>query len=337
MTEGPTGTAAAPTAAPAAVRTTSAVGTAHAKAILFGEHSVVYGSPAVAIPLTSLNATARITAGTGGLRIDSDLYSGAAADAPPRLQPLIAAVQSACARTGQSACARTGADPDLLALELTSSIPYERGLGSSAAVAVAVARAVAALTATRLDEDEVHEVVMAAERIAHGRSSGLDGRTVASSSPIRFQNGVVTPVEVGGTFEFVLADSGHAGSTSEAVGSVRARMEDSPSEVGAVLNRLGALAEGSLSRLAAGDVAGLGEQMDDAHALLAELGVSDASLETLVAAARGAGAAGAKLTGGGRGGCVLTLAHDGAHAAQIAETLRAAGAARTWQTKVEPA
>ncbi|WP_291796163.1 mevalonate kinase [Brevibacterium sp.] len=329
MTEGPTGTAAAPTAAPAAVRTTPAVGTAHAKAILFGEHSVVYGSPAVAIPLTSLNATARITAGTGGLRIDSDLYSGAAADAPPRLQPLIAAVQSACARTG--------ADPDLLALELTSSIPYERGLGSSAAVAVAVARAVAALTATRLDEDEVHEVVMAAERIAHGRSSGLDGRTVASSSPIRFQNGVVTPVEVGGTFEFVLADSGHAGSTSEAVGSVRARMEDSPSEVGAVLNRLGALAEGSLRRLAAGDVAGLGEQMDDAHALLAELGVSDASLETLVAAARGAGAAGAKLTGGGRGGCVLTLARDGAHAAHIAETLRAAGAARTWQTKVEPA
>ncbi|WP_029088583.1 mevalonate kinase [Brevibacterium album] len=314
MTAGPAG-------APAAT------GTAHAKAILFGEHSVVYGSPAVAIPLTALNASAHLSAGADGLRIDCDLYSGDAADAPARLLPLVAAVSSACARTG--------IDPQRIALQLTSSIPYERGLGSSAAVAVAVARGIAALTGTVLDADAVHAVAMDAERIAHGRSSGLDGRTVASEAPIRFQNGVVTPVEVSGSFEFVLADSGHAGSTAEAVGSVRAGMEESPSRVGGLLESLGLLAEASLARLAAGDVAGLGAQMSEAHTCLAELGVSDDSLERLVSAATAGGAAGAKLTGGGRGGCVLALARSAAHAADLAETLRAAGAARTWQTTVE--
>jgi mevalonate kinase len=86
--------------------------------------------------------------------------------------------------------------------------------------------------------------------------------------------------------------------------------------------------------LSAGDGETLGCQMSEAHGHLAELGVSDVALERLIDAASAAGALGAKLTGGGRGGCVIALARDDEHGAQLEHALRSAGAARTWRTTV---
>lgn len=307
-----------------------AAGTAHAKAILFGEHAAVYGAPAVAIPLHALTATAEVSPlPEGRLVLDSELYSGDAADAPQRILPLSTAARAALALSDR---------PDLgLHLRLRSTIPYERGLGSSAAVAAAVARAVAALTRTELSAEAVHDVIMQAEHIAHGRSSGLDGRAVASDAPIRFQGGAATAIRVGAPFTFVLADSGHAGSTSVAVGAVRELREAFPVRVDGLIARLAALSEDSLGFLAGGAASDLGAAMFEAHRLLTELEVSDPSLERLVAAAESAGALGAKLTGGGRGGCVIALARSAEHAPALADALESAGAARTWQTTVETA
>ncbi len=303
------------------------LGGAHAKAILFGEHAVVYGAPAVAIPLHALTAVARVRPRPAGTRIHSALFHGDADDAPARIQPLLEAVYSAQRHTGSMA---SGVE-----LRLDSTVPYERGLGSSAVVGVAVARAVAALAGVELTPDEVFEVAMDCERIAHGRSSGLDPRTVISEVPIRFHAGTVAPVRVGAPLVFVLADSGHAGSTSQAVGSVRARLEAEPDRVTPLIDRLGEIAESSLDQLASGDRDALGAQMSEAHRHLAALGVSDVSLERLVDAASAAGAAGAKLTGGGRGGCVIALARDDEHGARLEHALRSAGATRTWRTTVE--
>jgi mevalonate kinase len=302
------------------------VGTAHAKAILFGEHAVVYGSPAVAVPLHALTARAEVTPRLGGTHIDSELFVGEADEAPARIQPLLAALHSAQARTAQAR--RT------LDLRLTSSIPYERGLGSSAAVAVAVARAVADLAGVPLTADEVFSVSMDAERIAHGSSSGLDGRTVCSPTPIRFHAGRVDPVAVSAPFTLVLADTGRAGSTSRSVGAVRSELSSDPSRFTPMIDRLGELAESSLTPLATGDRRALGAQMSEAHRTLAALGVSDPGLDRLVAAADAAGALGAKLTGGGRGGCILALANDEDHARLLENDLRHAGAVRTWCTSV---
>lgn len=318
---------------PSAVERTTgcgaATGAAHAKAILFGEHAVVYGAPAVAIPLHALTAVATVRRRSGGTHIHSALFHGNADDAPARIQPLLEALYSALRHTG-----RRGHDVDL---RLDSTIPYERGLGSSAAVAVAVARATAALEHHDLDAEEVHAVAMDAEKIAHGKSSGLDPRTVASEVPIRFLAGQVQPVDVGARLDFVLADTGRPGATGLAVNSVRERLAAEPDVVTPLIDRLWEIAETSMAQLAEGDRDALGAHMCEAHRHLAELGVSDVSLERLVDAAQRAGAHGSKLTGGGRGGCIIALARSGEHARSLEQALRTAGAARTWRTAVEAA
>lgn len=325
----PTGGLASTPASPATGDERTAVGAAHAKAILFGEHAVVYGAPAVAIPLHALSATARVTPRSSGTHIHSALFRGEADDAPARVQPLLEALYSAFRRTGHA-----GRHVDL---RLDSTIPYERGLGSSAAVAVAVARAVAALEHHDFGAEDVHAVAMDAEKIAHGKSSGLDPRTVASAVPIRFLGGKVSSMSVGARLDFVLADTGRAGATGKAVAAVRRRLEADPGIVTPLIDRLGELAETGMECIAAGDLEALGAHMCEAHRHLADLGVSDLTLERLVDAADRAGAMGAKLTGGGRGGCVIVLARDEGHAEQMESDLRRAGAARTWRTAVEAA
>jgi mevalonate kinase len=305
------------------------IGTSHAKAILFGEHAVVYGAPAIAIPLHTLTATARVRSRPDGLHLDTALFRGRATDVPDRIRPVVVALQSALDRTG-----RSDQGLDLL---LESTIPYERGLGSSAAVAVAIARAVYAFVGTPADPAQIDAIALDSEMIAHGSSSGLDGRTVASEAPIHFRAGRTSPVAVGSTLTLVLADTGHAGSTAESVGSVRLRLQEAPVSTGGLIDRLGQISEQALPALADGDVDALGALMDEAQQHLTTLGVSDESIRTLVAAAHEAHAAGAKLTGGGRGGCVIALAHDATHADRLETRLRAAGAARTWQTRLEAA
>lgn len=302
-------------------------GSAHAKAILFGEHAVVYGAPAIAVPLHRLEVQADVRrTELGELRIESELFAGAASGAPAQLRPVIAAVDAALASVGRAG--------DHLELRIRSAIPHGRGLGSSAAVATAIARAIAELYGVDLSLAERHEIVQQAERVAHGNPSGIDARAVAASAPIRFHGGEVSPVAVGAPLTFVLADSGVAGATADAVAGVRERRATDPEGIDAAIGRLSAIAEASTRDLGDGDRAALGSRMTEAHTALSVLGVSTPRLDALAGAARAAGALGAKLTGGGLGGCVLVLAASEDDAAHIALALRAAGAPRTWTTEV---
>jgi len=301
-------------------------GSAHAKAILFGEHAVVYGAPAIAVPIHELAAEARVEGTEHGLRIESELYSGEAQGAPSQLLPVITAVRAALAHFGLSDSG--------LKVQILSAIPHSRGLGSSAAVAAAVARAVAAWAGHMLGTAELYDLVQQAERIAHGNPSGLDARAVTAEGAIRFDFGAVSSVAIGAPLSFVLADSGIAGSTAEAVGAVRARRDADPELMDAMLSRLAEVAENSVSDLAAGDHQLIGARMREAHELLNSIGVSSPALNSLVQAATDAGALGAKLTGGGLGGCIIALADSPEHAEALGSALREAGAPRTWTATV---
>ena len=178
--------------------------------------------------------------------------------------------------------------------------------------------------------------MQAAETVAHGRPSGIDAWAVAKPAPIRFQTGCAQTIDVGQRLVFVLADSGHHGSTAEAVGGVRARRDADPTRIGGMIDRLAALTDAAVDDIRSGDRATIGARMIEAHGLLGEIGVSTPTLDSLVDAATAAGARGAKLTGGGLGGCVLALADDDDSAEELAEALRKAGAPRTWTTEVRP-
>ena len=306
----------------------AAQGFAHAKAILFGEHAVVYGSPAFAVPLHGLGVQADIRNSPGiETRIESQLFAGTAQSAPAMMGPVVAALQASLEATGEASAE--------VELRIRSAIPHGRGLGSSAAVATSVARAVAALRGQVIDGAALHTIVQKAETVAHGRPSGIDAWAVATPAPIRFQAGHATRIDVGRRLIFVLADSGHHGSTAEAVSGVRALRDAEPTRINAAISRLAELTESAVDDMQAGERDSIGARMLEAHSLLADIGVSTPTLDALVDAATAAGAPGAKLTGGGLGGCVLALADSDDQAEYLADSLRAAGAPRTWTTEVK--
>ncbi|MEJ6488881.1 mevalonate kinase [Leucobacter sp. USCH14] len=329
------------------------VGAAHAKAILFGEHAVVFGAPAIAIPVDSLTAEATIElAEPAGLRIASSLYTGPIDGAPTRLAPVVTAIRTSLERAGLAELAQSDSADDRAAdgdttdgealgagalVSITSSIPHERGLGSSAAVAAAIARAAFDLAGTPLDSETLFDLIQTAERVAHGKPSGIDARTVAATGAIRFNRGSVAPIRIGAPLILAFADTGHPGSTAKAVGSVQALREREPESTDARLSRLAEIAEHSIEDLASGDRTAVGAAMSEAHAILHGIGVSSERLDAIVAAACDAGATGAKLTGGGLGGCVIAVAGSEAHAEQIGTAMRGAGAERTWTVEVPAA
>ncbi|PZF01037.1 mevalonate kinase [Curtobacterium sp. MCLR17_040] len=303
----------------------------HGKTILIGEHAVVYGAPALVLPVLDARVVATVTpvaadAEQPGHSLQSTVHTGPLDLAPAAVMPTVTAVTATLRHFGVT--------DRHFHVRVDSEVPTARGMGSSAAVAAAVTAAVADALGEALDVETHHELIQECERVAHGRPSGLDARGVVASAPVWFEGGQIEPVTLGARFTFVVADTGVPGHTREAVSAVRARHDQDPVGVGTVIDRIGALARRARGTLEDGDAQALGATMDAAHDLLSTLDVSSDDLDRLVDAARAADALGAKLTGGGRGGCVLALAADDDHADRIAAALRGAGAAATWTTTI---
>lgn len=299
-----------------------------AKIILFGEHSVVYGQPALALPLRSLRMRARVTAAAGLSMLRSLDYAGPLADSGARFACLRRAVEVALDKVGHPEAQ--------LSVETVSDFPPERGMGSSAASAGAVIRAVLGAFSVVATAEELFDLTQRAEQVAHGQPSGLDAVTTSARGPVHFQSGHMELVPMNLDAHLVVADSGIRGSTRVAVSGVRTRFESDPDGVGEVLDELGELAREAIRDVAEGEIAPLGTAMNRAQQLLTHLGVSDHRLDLLNAAALGAGALGAKLTGGGLGGCVISLAPTVERAEHIRSALRSAGAVRTWVHPLHP-
>ncbi|MCU0723395.1 MAG: mevalonate kinase, partial [Planctomycetes bacterium] len=282
----------------------SAEASACAKAILIGEHAVVHGRPGIAVPLPSLRASARLSAGNPrgeGVRVEArDLGREGYPDEDPSLFPL--------AQAARLAFDRMGLPSPALTLRIESAIPVSRGLGSGAAVAAATARACAAFAGGAMTAEAVSAVAFEVEKLHHGTPSGIDNATVAFERPVWFTraDGAV-PLDAR-PFVLVLADSGARAKTADMVRIVARKLESDRREAVAILDRLGSLASRSREALASGGLAELGAAMDEAHRLLGDLGVSAPALDALVRAAKEAGALGAKLSGAGGGGYLLALA-----------------------------
>jgi mevalonate kinase len=298
------------------------MGHTRAKFILMGEHSVVYGRAAIALPLPALTMRVDLVATPGRARIASALYTGDLVDAPADLAGPVAAIAAAGDAFGVSR--------DGITIAVESTIPAERGLGSSAATAGAIVHAFADAAGRVLDAREHADLVQIAERVAHGTPSGLDAVATNSRVPVLFRAGLVEGVPMALDAAFVIADTGVRGRTRDAVGSVRSLREERPRWAEARIGRLGDLAESAVHDLAEGTADRLGARMSEAHGLLSELGVSSDGLDALVRVATDSGALGAKLTGGGRGGCIVALVASPADAAAVSRALVDAGAHATW-------
>ncbi len=305
---------------------------AHApgKAILFGEHAVVYGRPAVAVPVLDVQATVVVEdapPGSGITIVAEDVNRTFNLFDAPRDDPLRVIVSATLSRLG------VGMRVDLK-ITVSSTIPVARGLGSGAAVSTAMVRALGEHLNQWLTSRAVSDLVFETEKIHHGTPSGIDNTVIAFEKPVYFVKDAVTDVFwVGAPFQLVIGDTGIASPTRIAVGDVRTAWEQDQERYDEVFDEIGTLAHMGREAVEAGDVEAIGRLMDANQKLLRLIGVSSPELEGLIKAARHGGALGAKLSGAGRGGNMIAVVTSDT-AGQVSMMLRMAGAQNVILTEV---
>lgn len=304
------------------------------KAILFGEHAVVYHRPAIAVPVTQVKARAsvfaQIQAPAGQVWLDApDIHLSAMLDEVDPAQPLAILVREV---QRELALERFPA----LKITIRSDIPLAAGLGSGAAVSVAAIRALSAFVGHPLPDETVSRIAYRVEQVHHGTPSGIDNTVITYAQPIWFLRGAPFELlKVAQPFTLVIADSGITSPTVAAVQDIRRHHELDPLKYDAIFDAIASVVNRARTCIEQGQIHDLGPLMDENHCLLKRLDVSCGALDHLVDTAHSAGALGAKLIGGGRGGNMIALVHA-VDARLVAEALLRAGAVRTLITEVTP-
>lgn len=299
------------------------------KVILFGEHAVVYGKPAIAVPITEVQVI--VTAepaptGNGLTLVASNLEKSVRLSTVPRDDPLAAAARLTLVRLSVP-------EPDAT-LIISSTIPIASGLGSGTAVSTALIRALASFLGHPLETSAVSELVFEVEKIHHGTPSGIDNTVVAYEQPVYFvREQPIQRLNVATPFTLLIGDTGVHSSTKKIVEHVRRGWKRDPARHDALFDQIGDIVDEARQAIETGDVNALGPMMDDNHERLIKLGVSSPELDTLVEAARFAGAMGAKLSGAGRGGNMIALVEDDI-TDEVTEALLEAGATQVIGTTV---
>lgn len=277
---------------------------ASGKVILFGEHAVVYGQPAIAVPVTQVQATATVEAGPEGQGITivaEDLEQSYSLEQAPPNDALRAIVVSTLEHIG------VGTEHDLT-VTVSSSIPIARGLGSGAATSTAVVRALGGHFGHPLSSQTISDLVYETEKIHHGTPSGIDNTVVAFEKPVYFvRDQEIEIFSVKRPFLLAIADTGIASPTKIAVSHVRRAWEREREKYDEIFDEIGTIAEMGRCAIERGESETVGRLMNENHRLLQLIGVSSPELEGLVEAARESGALGAKLSGAGRGGNIIAL------------------------------
>mmetsp|Transcript_28408 Transcript_28408/g.67838 ORF Transcript_28408/g.67838 Transcript_28408/m.67838 type:complete len:322 (+) Transcript_28408:100-1065(+) len=301
------------------------------KLILFGEHFVVYKVPAlVAAVADYTECSVKISEGKGVTIIDE--------------RPAVPGYKVEKKDEGDQATAlvlkHLAVDTETQAVEVTfgGNLTAVSGIGASAAACVSLARATASALGKEMTEEEVNAAGYEGEKGYHGTPSGIDNTAATYGGCLRFQRTEGDPKFTMKTLEkgveIVYASTGITASTSKVVGDVKAKKEADEAWFEGLLAEYVPLVEQGEKALDAGDWTTLASLLDANHKLCQTLTVSCKELDTLVDAAKAAGAPGAKMSGTGRGGLMLALTPGKELQDKVAEALKAAGAAHVWKTRI---
>ncbi|MBO1004038.1 mevalonate kinase [Pseudogracilibacillus auburnensis] len=300
-----------------------ATGVAHSKLILVGEHAVVHGQPAIAIPFPLIGVESIVERVIGNVYLDSSLYQGPMESAPKSLAGIVNTIK-------QTLKILKIPYRDLL-IRIQSSIPPGKGLGSSASVAIAVVKSLFMYSDKEYTNEQLLQLANISETFAHGAPSGIDPLTITSPSPIWYKKEEpIDYIQPTGEFYFVVADSGRMADTKTAIDTVTSLLKLAPKKVYGKIERIGDITYQVREALEKSSKQLLGTLLNEAQKELEAIGVSDSSLNKLIHFARQEGALGAKLTGGGNGGCIIALARNEIHSMQLSEKLKQFGAQAVW-------
>jgi mevalonate kinase len=295
------------------------IGKSHSKIILIGEHSVVYGYPAIAIPLKKIEIECAIEEAKSNFFYDeTDTLSVAIFTALKYLKKENVKIK----------------------YKITSQIPQKRGMGSSAAVSIAAIRAIFNYFGENLEDELLEKLVNTAEIVAHKTPSGLDAKTCLSDKAIRFvKNKGFSYIDLNLDAYLVIADTGIYGNTGEAIQNVK----NLGSKAELSLKKLGRLTD-EMTRILTGNIENkkekikkiikIGEIMTAANTELGKLNITIEKTELFVKTAIENGAAGSKISGGGLGGCVIALAENLEIMEKVKDGFTKCGAENIWVEKI---
>lgn len=309
-------------------------GTASAKVILFGEHAVVYGQPAVAIPIQDVRTSAAVSIDASvsnpiieakDLKIETSL---GAAHYPETILPIIKTIELIDQKIVK--LPKFG-----WRLTIWSKIPIGRGLGSSAAISIAIIRALTKAMMKFISPRELVRYSFELEKIYHRTPSGIDNTVISLEKPILFRKDHEPSAIQFASMFFIVGDTGVSKKTGDVVAQVAEARAKNIEQYDQIFNQIGTIARQGALALKDGDVKKIGKLMNENHILLQRINVSSPELENLIDAAKAKGALGAKLCGAGKGGCMVAVAKDGSTAGIIASELMKAGAVRSFTTKLK--
>ena len=296
------------TVTPSSAERSSACG----KVILLGEHAVVYGRPALALPIP-LAVEAVVRTGGDGVNLVIPRWGLEQKVRSPSTQGVSGILAGVLDTLGLANKAMT--------IEVIPHVPRAMGLGGSSALAVAIIRAVDKAFNLKLSNGQINDLAFECEKVAHGTPSGIDNTIATYGVPLLFQrqNAEDTNDAPRATFEeltlrepipLVIGMTGKESLTAKTVARVRNAWENHKVRYEAIFDQIAALTRAGVDALRDGQLQELGELMNLCHGYLNALQLSTPELEELVHIAREQGALGAKLTGGGGGGSIIALCPD---------------------------
>jgi len=307
-----------------------AIAVSPAKVILFGEHFVVGGNTAISMTIDLPTVVTAEPLEGDQIEIRSEdlgleasfspagqLGQCSGANAEATLRPIFEVASFILKKIGRSGRG--------MKVAVKSRVPIGMGLGSSAATAVGTVSAITTLLGFPLSKEEVFDAAYSLEKMVHGHPSGVDQATVTYGGFISYRKGKVnSTLQTTRPPLLIIGNTGKRRSTGEFVGRVTRLRETKPQEYGKIASKAQKISEVAMNALINGQHESLGELMNENQRLLELVGVSSPELERLISAAKSAGAFGAKLTGGGGGGCMIAVAAEATHP-RISNAIQQAG------------
>ena len=287
------------------------------KIILLGEHAVVYGRPAIALPIP-LAVEAAIRKGGDGINVVIPRWG---------VEQKVRVTNPGFTGIIAQMLEQLGLDKENMTIEVFPHIPRAMGLGGSSALAVAIIRAIDHAYKLGLNDGRINELAFECEKAAHGTPSGVDNTVATYGSPLYYQRRDEQPlfstVKLGQPLELVIGMTGKESLTADTVAKVRASWQQYPERYETIFDQIGHLTMSASDAVKSGQLNELGELMNLCHGYLNALQLSTPELEEMIHVARQNGAVGAKLTGGGGGGSMIALCPDSS--APVKAAIEAAG------------
>ncbi len=279
-------------------------GSGYGKVILFGEHFVVHGAPGIVSAIDAAT-DAEVKKAVKGLNIRDERKTAKGYSEEKRLQQV---------ESIERMMKAMGIDPKTgLDIWIGGSLPGFSGLGASAASSVAIARAIAQELGMQVTDEKINQAAYEAEKAYAGNPSGIDNTAATYGGLMWFKKDTaggpdkVERLHVRRPIEIVIGSTGKVANTKAMVEGVAERKKKNPQRYDPIFRQAENLAVAGRKTLEAYDLKKLGELMNENHRLLQQIEVSSKELDMLVDLARKQGAFGAKLTGGGGGGCMVAL------------------------------